>query len=603
MRRILFQLSALALVGAAFAPPAATGASPEEADDAPPVICWQIVDPGSLADRDELPASAAGSGSWVATVSGRRYMRLGLPVEREATSSRPGVGASLRALEVRSATPQVFLFAPAAFEVRPGRTLDPAQALWVTAYDAGVGVQGIIVRVGEGASPSGAPGTLEIEAADLADNVTRVALPSLEPVFELVADRFCSLRRVVVPRVVDLEPSAARELLEERKLALEIAGETREPPAAAVLRIVDQEPAAGVEVLPESTVRSVVVGFCQVPDVVDRTVEEARQALRQRGLGLTESAPRRTTLTTGVVYRVLSQDPGPGSELTVGQTVRVEVVTLLPVPALSGMEIERARRALLASGLRWQGETARPELSGEVVRVLGQSPSPGSLVPADSTVRMELVRSVRVPGLVGLDLEAARRALASRGLELTPDEGIAEHPDGSLFELVEQSPARGTEVVPGSSVAARFAALVPVPEVRGLSFPEARQALAASGLALGATGWRVGGALDSLIVGQGQQAGAHVPPGTPINLSLSRPYLENEITWPWQWIAIVMLLGAALRTLRRPVPKFEVKGDADLAGLSQSVQPRGGGDRFQLDIRLRPVFDAGVQTLSIDAKE
>lgn len=147
-------------------------------DAAPPVVHWEVRDPGIFeargepraADRgrtrrrDRREKTAASDLAWSA--DGRRW--LPLPWRGE-----PGEDGAIGSFEVVSDRPQVFLKSAGPEIEADGKALTPGddRVLWIEAQDEGAGVARLAVRTSP--APDGDGAVLEVEVVDLVGNSIR----------------------------------------------------------------------------------------------------------------------------------------------------------------------------------------------------------------------------------------------------------------------------------------------------------------------------------------------------------------------------------------------------------------------------------------------
>ena len=196
--------------------------------------------------------------------------------------------------------------------------------------------------------------------------------------------------------------------------------------------------------------RVVQVPMVTVPDLQDRTADEARRHVAGEGLRLalrdsvfSESAPS---------GRIVDQAPRPGERIKRARRVFVDVSRgprLYPVPEVIGGSEREA-------GLKIQGGQLRPGAveyassstfpAGVVIR---QSPAAGERVPRGSAVRLVVssgspASPKRVPDLVGLSIEVVEDSLGKYEMALGPvrkrDSG------GPAGRVLSQTPEAGARV-------------------------------------------------------------------------------------------------------------------------------------------------------------
>ncbi|HOH66961.1 MAG TPA: PASTA domain-containing protein [bacterium] len=133
---------------------------------------------------------------------------------------------------------------------------------------------------------------------------------------------------VVVPNVVDLTESEARQLIEAAELAVgQVSTEYHE--TASVNQVISQSPQAGVELEINSQVNLTVSlgskppATVVVPNVVDLTESEARQLIEAAELAVGQVSTEYHE--TASVNQVISQSPQAGVELEINSQVNLTV--------------------------------------------------------------------------------------------------------------------------------------------------------------------------------------------------------------------------------------------------------------------------------------
>lgn len=143
-------------------------------------------------------------------------------------------------------------------------------------------------------------------------------------------------KEAVVPQVIGLTPQQARVAIENSGFQM---GSTIELPSDYPRGTVFQvEPPPGTQLdLPAEVRLTVSAGSAtvQVPDLVGRTVPDARSALEQIGLRL--GSIGRDTSSTQIENTVLRQSPPPGSTASASATVGIVVSRFPPPRPLPGV--------------------------------------------------------------------------------------------------------------------------------------------------------------------------------------------------------------------------------------------------------------------------
>lgn len=165
----------------------------------------------------------------------------------------------------------------------------------------------------------------------------------------------------------------------------------------------------------------------------------------------------------------------------------------IPVPDVVGKPLEAARSLLETA--RFVVATTETAAAGEPAgTVTAQDPPAGTVLLQGSTVTLTVAAGGPTPGtvpdVVGLDLAAARQSLAAAGYGAAPTFTTGEAPEGTVLE---QSPAPGTALPPGATVAlvissgpgettTTLPATTTVPDVVGQRLAKALLLLARAGL-------------------------------------------------------------------------------------------------------------------------
>jgi beta-lactam-binding protein with PASTA domain len=288
-----------------------------------------------------------------------------------------------------------------------------------------------------------------------------------------------------------------------------------------------------------------------VPDLAGRTVDQARRLLAAAGLEVGAVAEGTGRGTPGTIMR---QQPAAGSVVAPKSSVRLWLVPqavatqqppvsrppvtrppvqvpIVTVPRLAGRTVDDARATLARVNLQ-VAAVAEEAGGGAPGTVVPQSPRPGTPVMPGSGVRLWIVPArvaqqprdtpvapmvIRVPNVVGQTVEDARETLTAAGLGVGT---MAEAPGAGVPGTVaRQQPAAGSAMLPNSRVGLWLvpARLAVMPAIMGLPLDRARQMVRQAGLRPG----EVSGA--GRVIGHTFEAGASVPVGSLINISLGVP--------------------------------------------------------------------------------
>lgn len=178
--------------------------------------------------------------------------------------------------------------------------------------------------------------------------------------------------------------------------------------------------------------------------VLGLPVSEAEKQLAEEGLkARRESDEADPVIPAG---HVVWQDPPPGTVLPRGAIVRVTASSgpaPVSVPDVTGFEVELARLVVEAAGLRVGEVDAVPNVAEEGVVVSTRPPSGTTRTPGSSVglVVSKGPADIRVPDVVGMEQEEARRRLESAGLHVgkVSSRGVR----GRAGTVLQQRPGAG----------------------------------------------------------------------------------------------------------------------------------------------------------------
>ncbi|WP_328324479.1 PASTA domain-containing protein [Kribbella sp. NBC_00382] len=197
------------------------------------------------------------------------------------------------------------------------------------------------------------------------------------------------VHKVLVPRLIGRNIAKVPTLLGARQLVLGgVTGEGR------IVR--DQFPTAGTPVLVGSAVSVSIQRdldaevMIRVPNLVGRTVSDARSALTSVGLKL-GGKPQ-------LARKVATQKPASGTFVKDGSLVTVSLVAirLVPVPDLVGSEVADARTVLSTVGLVLGNATTSDHA------IVSQQPAAGTMVPAGTKVTVTFAEPFSWASVAGL---------------------------------------------------------------------------------------------------------------------------------------------------------------------------------------------------------
>lgn len=260
----------------------------------------------------------------------------------------------------------------------------------------------------------------------------------------------------------------------------------------------------------------------EVPDV---TMVDERPAMLNEALDILDAAG----LAVGTVSEdvselaagtVISQSPPAGTKADDDTVVDLTIAMVsVEVPAVISFTVAAARNRLNEAGLNTE---TRTEVTGNSPggTVIGQEPAPGSRAIPNSLVTLVVEKElVAVPDLVGATLDAANQRLQERGLAVE-QRGVL-NTGAAPGTVVGQEPAADTQVDRGTTVAVDLEmARIEVPSVVDLTLDEAVRRLGRAQLLVAPVRHVYRSQPYGTVAAQDPAAGAQVPPGTGVTLSV-----------------------------------------------------------------------------------
>lgn len=218
--------------------------------------------------------------------------------------------------------------------------------------------------------------------------------------------------------------------------------------------VVSSNPASGDRIRGNGSVKLVVSRgpeIVRVPDVVGRSLADARRALKKVGL------------VPGMVTREFSEDvargevirtePRAGTDRNPDTAVALVVSKGAPidVPDVTGLSAEEATAELEAEGLKSEvlpGRIHSAEAEGDVAE---QSPGEGTEAAEGDTIELTVSKGPRmldVPDVTGRDVDEARSTLEEAGFDVKVDRPFLSFSD----TIASQSVDGGEQAPEGSTI-------------------------------------------------------------------------------------------------------------------------------------------------------
>jgi serine/threonine-protein kinase len=182
---------------------------------------------------------------------------------------------------------------------------------------------------------------------------------------------------------------------------------------------------------------------------------------------------------------VITTDPAPGSQADKGSKVTIILSTgptSVLLPNLRGKTISDALAILASKGLPTPQTTQIPSKlqSGLVVRT---TPKPGPVKPDQIVTLFVSNGNANVPNVIGMTCGDATTAL--KKVNLLASCVNASDPTTPAGQVFQQNPSAGDQAPQGSTVTLQVSsgpAQVPVPDVTGNRYQDARKTLKQAGL-------------------------------------------------------------------------------------------------------------------------
>jgi serine/threonine-protein kinase len=193
----------------------------------------------------------------------------------------------------------------------------------------------------------------------------------------------------------------------------------------------------------------------QVPDLLNRTANEATEITTAVGLSLKVDESRRIDAKVPA-GRVVAQEPAPGSTLRSQRSVKVWLSAgprAAVVPALTGDTERSAEQRLAQDGLAvGVVSEIRTQTYAPDVVVAQDPPAPASADRVALLIsRAELGNSYVMPDLIGVNGDRAADILRSRGFRVAVV-GSMPYPGVAAGVVLRQNPQAGFQIAPGEPI-------------------------------------------------------------------------------------------------------------------------------------------------------
>jgi len=231
------------------------------------------------------------------------------------------------------------------------------------------------------------------------------------------------VQQLSVPSVGGRGETDGRSILESQGFGVDVRRIADDNVAAGT--IITTEPAAGSNRLPGTVITMVVSSgpnAAQVPPLLTLNENQALQRLTDAGF---KPSINRISSNFAPEGEVISQVPEPGTILTLGETVTIEVsagIETLPIPDVRGAGLDGARSFLESEGFivdtefEWRTDEELPRET-----VVGTVPPAGGLLAPGGSVRIVLSDGpdqLIMPDVLGFPRPLAKPELESFGLRV-----------------------------------------------------------------------------------------------------------------------------------------------------------------------------------------
>jgi serine/threonine-protein kinase len=188
-----------------------------------------------------------------------------------------------------------------------------------------------------------------------------------------------------------------------------------------------------------------------VPDLKDKTEEQAKEELNKLGLGIKTSTQASSTVESG---KIISQSVKSGTSVDKNTTINVVVSSgpaSVSVPSVVGKSESAATTTLKSSGFTVSVEYEYSD-SVDQGNVISQNPT-GSAAEGDTVTitvsQGKKVSYVTVPNVIGMTEEAAKKTLEDQGLVASV---VYQTSSGTYGQVTSQGYNSGDSLAKGTTV-------------------------------------------------------------------------------------------------------------------------------------------------------
>lgn len=227
-----------------------------------------------------------------------------------------------------------------------------------------------------------------------------------------------------------------------------------------------------------------------LPDMLGQKAKVAKKTLRDMGYRIKIQAGRPAP-SAQQAFTVKSMDPAPGTQVKKGDEVVLVVFVrpkkLIQIPELTGLSNLEAKKRLTRLGLRSRVILKENTISiKKSFQVFRSEPPARTKVAADSTVKIIAwdsfqQKEIIIPDVLGRPVNEAVKIFRDLGLKVDNSRGDPAPKKAMEGRISVQIPGSGTRIKPNSEIKlqyfGRYEWSGPVPDLRGLSWEQARRKL------------------------------------------------------------------------------------------------------------------------------
>lgn len=194
----------------------------------------------------------------------------------------------------------------------------------------------------------------------------------------------------------------------------------------------------------------------KVPDLTDKTYEEAEEILMEMGLEI--EMGNEVFSDEYDEGKIVSQSPKADMKVKKGKVIRVNIskgTGVETVPSVIGQTVEQAKATLEAKGFSL-GSISEEESDAPEGTIIRQNPDAGTDAESSQAISVVIskgrsIKEVAMPGLLGKSLDSAKAEIESAGLKVgdVTYGYSADYPSG---QVIEQQYSSGTSLTEGTSV-------------------------------------------------------------------------------------------------------------------------------------------------------